>query len=189
MPPYHAYLSWALPPHFSATASTKSRKESNLAFLVKLEEEFLLTDHQVSTLLCYFPSLHGCGSPWARPLPHSVPLSQNLISSPNPKLIFFYFSAQRSLIFFFSMGLVFGLRFEKWVWLWWCGSEIWEVGLAMSLGFGALGWFGGCWVGRRWWSWIGCAGVGMWLFFRWVCGGLFKAGRRRLWNVSFFFGG
>ena len=165
--------SWALPPHFSATASTKSRKESNLAFLVKLEEEFLLTDHQGSTLLCYFPSLHGCGSPWARPLPHSVPLSQNLISSPNPKLIFFYFSAQRSLIFFFSMGLVFGLRFEKLVWPWVWGLVRWVDSVVAGLGCGGgvesvvLVWVCDCFsdgfvVGC---SRLGGGGSGMWVFF------------------------
>ena len=52
VPPYHPYLRFALPPHFSATAPEKSRNEPNLAFLVKPQElEFLC----IATTFVYFP--------------------------------------------------------------------------------------------------------------------------------------
>ena len=85
-------------------------------------------------------------------------------------LIFFYFSTQRSLILFLFVGLVFGLRFEKWVWLWWC---LYFFGLAEGFGFvGAWvavgsgvamgGWFCSPWIAVGLWD-LGILAPGWWI--------------------------
>ena len=89
-------------------------------------------------------------------------------------LIFFYFSAQTSLLFFLSVGLVFGLRFEKWVWLWLCGFgicfEIWEVGIivVVSVCFGLVVGLGFVLVMYVYWVLSLCLNLWLWWWVLWL---------------------